>query len=86
MNGDEKVKQILGLMESVINDLSIPKNIRKAVSDAREKLSAEGDLIVRSSGAVYALGEVSEDINMPMHARTQIWTILSSLETIRDPD
>lgn len=86
MEGEEKVKQILGLMESVINDLSIPKNIRKAVSDAKEKLAADGDLVVRSSGAVYALGEVSEDINMPMHARTQIWMILSALETIREPE
>ncbi|MBI5159762.1 UPF0147 family protein [Candidatus Micrarchaeota archaeon] len=85
MEGEDKAKQILNLMEGVISDLSIPKNIRKAVSEAREKLSSEGELIVRSSGAIYALGEVSEDINMPMHARTQIWTILSALETIREP-
>jgi len=26
---------------------------------------------------------VSEDINMHMHARTQIWTILSALESIK---
>lgn len=81
---DEKLRQIASLMDFVVNDTSIPKNVRKCVSDAREKLLSNDELIVKTSGAVYALEEVSNDINMPAHARTQIWTILSALESIRD--
>ena len=81
---EEKLRQIASLMEIVINDTSIPKNVRKAVSDAKDKLLSKEELIQRTSGAVYALDEVSNDINMPSHARTQIWTILSALESIRE--
>jgi len=81
---ETKLQQIASLMEVVINDTSIPKNVRKAVSDAKEKLQSDDELIMKTSAAVYALDEVSNDINMPAHARTQIWTILSALESIRE--
>jgi hypothetical protein len=79
-----KLEQIITMMEQVENDTSIPKNVRKAVTDAKEKLrSGEGDLRTRASSAIYLLDEVSNDINMPMHARTQIWTIMGALETVK---
>ncbi|NYZ79180.1 UPF0147 family protein [Candidatus Micrarchaeota archaeon] len=79
-----KVEQIISLMEVVMNDTSIPRNVRKAVSDAKEKLqNGEGELRTRASSAIYMLDEVSNDINMPMHARTQIWTLMSALETVK---
>ena len=79
----DKVDQLVSLIDLVIGDTSIPKNIRKAMSDAKEKLLTEEDLTVSASSAIYILNEVSEDINMPMHARTQLWTILSALETVK---
>ncbi|MFH0817954.1 MAG: UPF0147 family protein [Candidatus Micrarchaeota archaeon] len=81
---EKQIKQIMSLMENLLNDSSIPKNIRKNVKEAKDRLSTTDEPVVRASGAVYALSEVSEDINMPIHARTQIWTILSALETIRE--
>jgi uncharacterized protein len=80
---EKKVQDIIELMEVILGDTSVPKNIRKAVSDARDKLKTEDDLSGRISSAVYALDSVSEDINMPMHARTQIWAVLSGLEAIK---
>ncbi|MDO8339311.1 MAG: UPF0147 family protein [Candidatus Burarchaeum sp.] len=80
---EEKIAQIVKLMEMLVEDSSVPKNVRKAVSDARLKLQTKDEPVVRASSAVYLLNEVSEDINMPMHARTQIWTIVSALEQIR---
>jgi len=83
---EERINQIVSLMDILINDTSVPKNIRKAVSDAKAKLSGSEEIIQRASSAVYILDEISEDINMPAHARTQIWTILSALETIKEGD
>ena len=80
---EEKIAQIVKLMEMLVEDTSVPKNVRKAVSEARVKLQTKDEPVVRASSAVYLLNEVSEDINMPMHARTQIWTIVSALEQIR---
>jgi hypothetical protein len=39
---------------------------------------------VRAANAIGALDEVSQDPNMPLHARTKIWQVLSMLETIKD--
>jgi hypothetical protein len=83
MKSEEKIDQIVSLMDTVMNDFSIPKNVRKAVSEAKDKLLGEEELIQKASSAVYLLDEVSNDVNMPMHARAQIWSIISALETIK---
>jgi len=76
---EKKVLEIIEMMDVLISDTSVPKNIRKALSDAKEQLKSQNDLSTRISAAVYSIEAVSEDINMPMHARTQIWAILSAL-------
>jgi len=80
---DKRMQDITEMLEIVIGDTSVPKNIRKALTEARDKLKGDDELSVKISSAVYSLDSISEDINMPMHARTQIWTILSSLEAIK---
>lgn len=80
---ETRIKEVISLMEMLIDDSSIPKNIRKVVGDARDSLKANDEVSTRVSSAVQNLLGVSEDINMPMHARTQIWTILSALESIK---
>jgi len=79
---DDKVREILSLMDMVVEDTSVPKNIRKVVQEAREHLKSQEELTTRISSAIYSLDGVDEDINMPMHARTQVWTILSALESM----
>ncbi|MDE1857061.1 MAG: UPF0147 family protein [Candidatus Micrarchaeota archaeon] len=80
----ELINQATQRMDMVINDLSVPKNVRGAVSEAKSKLSAQGDYTVRVSSAIYKLDEVTNDINLPPQARTMIWNILSMLESIRE--
>ncbi len=80
---EERVREIIALMDLVVEDTSVPKNIRKVVDESRGALKTHDELSTRLSTAVQSLVGVSEDINMPMHARTQIWTILSALESIK---
>ncbi|MDE1798141.1 MAG: UPF0147 family protein [Candidatus Micrarchaeota archaeon] len=80
---EERVQEIIQLMDLLIEDTSVPKNIRKVVGEARDHLKTPEELPTRLSSAVQSLVGVSEDINMPMHARTQIWTVLSALESIK---
>ena len=84
---EEKIAQIVSLMEMMLEDSSIPKNIKRAVESAKKNLQGDEDPVVKAGGAIYNIEEVSEDINLPQHARTQIWQILSALENIKDePD
>lgn len=79
-----KVEEIIELMSAVVDDSSVPKNIRKALSDAKERLKSEDELTVKVSAAIYSLESVAEDVNMPPHARMQIWSIMSELESLKE--
>ena len=79
----EKVKDVLDLMDEVINDNGVPRNIRKTVEDAKKKVEAKAD-VTNLSMAIYLLDDVSNDINMPPHTRTEIWTIIPELEALQE--
>ena len=82
---EEQLEYAAELMESIMEDTSVPRNIRKTIEDAKNKLSSPGEpLNVSLSNAIYLLEDVSNDINMPSHTRTEIWTIISELEAIRE--
>lgn len=83
MSSDAKLRQVAEIMARVAEDTSVPRNIRRAASDAREALiKKEDDPVVRAASAIMILDEISNDPNMPVHTRTTIWNALSVLETI----
>lgn len=80
---EETIRNIMKHMELLMEDTSVPKNVRSAITEARNKLGSQGEYIVRISSAIYSLDAVSNDINLPPQARTGIWSILSMLESIK---
>ena len=80
----EQVNYVAELMDSVIEDTSVPRNIRKALDDAKQKILSQESMDVAITSAIYILDDISNDINMPSHARTEIWQIISELESIRE--
>lgn len=83
MENEEQISYVIELMEAVIEDNSVPRNIRKAVDDAKNKISEKLD-VTSISSAMYLLDDISNDINMPSHTRTDIWTIISELESVKE--
>ena len=83
---DEQVDYVVELIDAIVEDTQVPRNIRKSLENAKDKILAEEgeSLSVNATNAIYALDEVSNDINMPPHTRTEIWTIISELESIRE--
>jgi hypothetical protein len=80
---EEVIAQITKQMEQLINDTSVPRNVRSAIGSAKEKLNSPDESIVRISGAIYCVDAISTDINLPPQARTAVWNILSQLESIK---
>lgn len=73
------------MMARVAEDTSVPRNIRRAASEAREALlKKEDDPVVKAASARIIMEEISNDPNMPVHTRTMIWNALSILETVRE--
>ncbi len=82
---DNELNDVAELMEEVIEDTTVPRNIRKSVDDAKQKIMAKKEEIgLRITSAIYRLDDISNDINMPAHTRTEIWTIISELERLRE--
>jgi len=82
LSGD--VEMIVEMMDALIEDFSVPRNIRSAVAEGRERMLGDEDLSVRVTAAIYKLDDISNDINMPPHTRTEIWSLISQLEAVRE--
>ena len=80
---EKDIQHIHKMIDEVLADTTVPKNIRRALSEAKERLEGEEELTVKVSAAIYLIESVSDDINMPLHARTQVWAIMSALESVK---
>jgi hypothetical protein len=84
MREGKKLKQITAVLSQVIGDTTVPRNIRRSAEEAKNILLNEKEnLNVRVSSALYILEEISNDRNLPIHARSLIWNVASELETIK---
>ena len=70
------------LLDEINEDRSVPKNIRNSIMGARQHLNSDADVAIRINGAVSILDEISNDPNIPIYTRTQIWNIVSMLEIL----
>lgn len=80
----EDFNNVTAILDQIINDRTVPKNIRKAAEDSKVSLSDGKESVeVRISTAIHILDEIINDPNMPMYTRTQIWSVCSLLEEKR---
>ncbi|MGV9173370.1 MAG: UPF0147 family protein [Promethearchaeia archaeon] len=76
------VEKLLGGM---LNDRSVPRNIKRKAQKALDELEKEDETAgVIASNVLYMVDDLSQDPNLPFHARSTIWRVVSILETIQD--
>ena len=84
MDSETKLKQVIEILDQLSEDTSVPRNIRRGAADSKERLLRAADALdVRCASAIFILDELANDPNIPIHARTLIWNIISQLETIK---
>jgi uncharacterized protein (UPF0147 family) len=84
VNIEERLNQIMTVLDQLAEDTSVPRNIRKGAKESKELLlNSEDALDVRAASAIYILDELANDPNIPLHGRTLIWNIISQLETVK---
>ncbi len=77
------IQTISQSLDEINNDRSVPRNIRNAVLQAKTELNNEKlDMAVRINTAISIMDEISNDPNIPVYTRTQIWNIVSMLEVM----
>jgi uncharacterized protein (UPF0147 family) len=84
MESDAKLKQIMEVLDQLAEDTSVPRNIRRGATSAKERLQQSKEAMdVRAASAVFILDDLANDPNIPLHGRTLIWNIISQLEMIK---
>nr|WP_227410928.1 UPF0147 family protein [Thermosphaera aggregans] len=84
-DNEVKLRNAIYLLVSIVNDTAVPRNIRRAATEALNQLRDEKLTPgVKAANAISLLDQVSQDPNMPLNTRTKIWQIIAILETIHD--
>jgi len=77
------INYCIQMLSALMDDSTIPRNIRRVADETKKVLmdNSQG-LGLRAATALSLIDEVSNDPNMPVHARTRIWELVSQLETL----
>jgi uncharacterized protein (UPF0147 family) len=71
------------MLQQIMDDSTIPRNIRKVADETKKVLINDSQTLgLRAATAISMIDEISNDPNMPVHARTRIWGLVSQLETV----
>ncbi len=83
MSITETVEECNAILDNVLNDTSVPRNIRRAADEIKGILSNQNESIpFRAATSLNILNKITNDPNMPLHTRTLVWNLASQLETI----
>ncbi|MFW9942459.1 MAG: UPF0147 family protein [Candidatus Thorarchaeota archaeon] len=73
------------LLNGMIGDRGVPRNIKRVAQRSIEELHNEEETPgVISSNVMYMVDDLAQDANIPFHARTTVYRIISILENIKD--
>jgi len=77
------LEQAITLLGEIFNDRAVPKNIRTYSEQAQNILNdPTREIEVRIDSAVQILDEMTSDPNVETFTRTQIWSVVSLLESV----
>ena len=74
---NQTIDEVSEILEYIMENNTVPRNIREAAQESNNLLKD-----VKVSTVLTKLDEISNDPNIPVHARTLIWEVLSKLESI----
>ncbi len=82
-NLSEIIKQCTEVLDRIISDDSVPRNIRRSADNIKSVLSNEKQPMSKRAAIVISnLDDIGNDPNIPIHTRTLIWGLSSKLESI----
>lgn len=79
-----ELDDIITEVNEAVEDQSIPRRLREALARVSRDLKAEDqDYAVKITSVIYDLDEMSNDVNIPVHAKTFLWDVISHLEALK---
>ena len=84
MDAESKMKSLVEALDQLAEDVTVPRNIRRGATDAKERLGRPKDAMdMRLASAIFILEELANDPNIPLHGRTTVLQLLAGLENTR---
>ena len=79
-----KVNDVIEITEDILEDSAIPRNIKLKLEEIVGvlKKSTDDNLKLTVDKCVHELENISNDVNIQAFVRTQIWSLISMLESI----
>ncbi len=79
---EQDVKEVIVVMSELLNDNTVPRNIKAKIETIIHSLGENTDKSLRLNKALSILEEISDDNNIQPYTRTQLWNIVSMLESL----
>lgn len=79
---DEKISDSINLLIEILEDTSVPKNVRLICEKTKEILIKNNDIKIRINEAIQNLDLISDNTQVSTYTRMQIWNLVSLLESI----
>jgi uncharacterized protein (UPF0147 family) len=85
-DNQEKLLKSISLIESILKTYTIPKRIKNSMKEILVILNDEkiGEISVRVANAISLLENMTQNHHIQSHIRTNVWQIISTLESIRE--
>lgn len=75
------VMEVMSTINELMNDSTLPKGVKECLCEVKVTLREDGDWEVVKDSAIQLLEQATRDPNLPTFTRTQIWSIVTRLES-----
>jgi uncharacterized protein (UPF0147 family) len=82
MNSEESVQGIIEQIEELKEDTTLPKSLNLKLDHIIGLLSKDENISIKIDKVLNELDDLTCDANLPPYTRTQLWNIVSLLETM----
>lgn len=79
----EQLGEVIDVLQEVIGDSTVPRNVKAKLESSVQTLKNEKEEIsLRVDKVIQDLDEIANDTNTQSYTRSQLWNILSLLESL----
>lgn len=79
---EDNLKAIVESMVDFSEDSSVPKNIKVKINYLIGELNSDKDISLKINKVLQELEDISNDSNLQSFSRTQVWNLISLLESV----
>jgi len=77
-----QILNVIEFIKEISEDGALPKNVRQKIDTIIEILNNGEEVSMKISKAIHELEDIVDDKNLEAYSRTQLYNVISQLETI----